>query len=257
MKKDYEKNENNEINERSGAFRLFRYFRLFRNPSSINVSKHRHECYPATALLMVTLLCFTACKPWTIRPIDSSDKKPAVSSREFNADAYVDSLWQSKVVPFVIEKAVDLSALLTALDSDFEAAKKQFGRGEPDGPTHFFIKGQGRINRIEQRSQNRTVSIILPNYRGKTEVVLQVGPVFRGTSIRDAVGFFQFNQFVNQLQFADVGNKLNDRVFTTVVNDFDLAAAQGKQVSFYGVFTFSDRSRILITPVKLEAGAKN
>jgi predicted lipoprotein len=212
--------------------------------------------YPATALLITSLLCLTACKPWTIRPIDSREKKPGASAREFNADTYVDSLWQSKIVPLIIEKAVNLPALLTAFDTDIEAARKQFGRGEADSPIHFFVKGQGRINHVERRSQNRAVSLDFPGYRGSTEVVIQVGPALRGTSIRDAVVFIQFNQFVNQLEFAEVGNKLNDRVLTSVVKDFDLTKAQGRQVSFYGVFTFGDRSKIVITPVKLELGGK-
>jgi predicted lipoprotein len=220
---------------------------------SVNVRIYRHECYPATALLLASLLCLTACKPpWTIQPLDSREKKASVSSQKFDADAYVDSVWQSKVVPLVIEKAVDLPTLLTIFDADLEAAKKQFGRGEPEGHIHFFVKGQGRISRVERGSQNRTLSLIFLDYHGKTEVVMQVGPVFRGTSIRDAVGFIQFNQFVNQLEFADVGNRLNDRVFTLITKDFDLATAQGKQVSFYGVFTLSDRSKILVTPVKFD-----
>jgi predicted lipoprotein len=217
-------------------------------------SLHRLGGYVAAALLLLSLSGLTACKPWTIRPIDSGEKTTAASAREFNADAYVDSIWQSKVVPLALEQAVDLSALLAAFDADPEAAKKQYGRGEAGGATHFIVKGEGRVSRANSSSQNRTISISLPNYKGKTEILIQVGPVFRGTSIRDAVGFIEFNQFVNQLQFADVGNKLNDRVLTSVVNDFDLATAQGKQVSFYGAFTFSERGKIIITPVKLEAG---
>lgn len=220
---------------------------------SIIADLHQHRNCAATALLLSYLLCFTACKLWTIRPIESGQKSD-VRSQQFNADAYVDSIWESKLVPMVIEKAVDLSTLLAALDADLEAARKQYGHDEASGAAHFIVKGEGRVSRVNSSSQNRTLSINLPSYKGKTEVVLQIGPAFRGTAIRDAVGFIQFNQFVNQLQFADVGNKLNDRVFTSVVNGFDLAAAQGMQVSFYGVFTFSERGKIIITPVKLTTG---
>ena len=220
---------------------------------------HRLGSHAANALLLASLLCLAACKPWTIRPIESKEK-PAASAREFNADAYVDSIWESKVVPLAVEKAVDLSAVLTALDADVEAAKKQYGSGDAGGATHFIVKGTGRVSRVNSSSQNRSLVISLPSYKGKTEIVLQVGPVFRGTSIRDAVGFIQFNQFVNQLQFADVGNKLNDRVFTSVVKDFDPATAQGKQISFYGACTLGDRGKVVITPVKLslnqEAGGQ-
>lgn len=208
------------------------------------------------ALLFLCLLSLAACKLWTIRPIESKAQTSAASSQQFNADAYVDSIWQSKVVPTMTEKAADLAAVLTALDADGEAAKKQYSSGDAGGAAHFIVKGAGRIRSVNASSQNRTIVISLPNYQGQAEVVLQVGPVFRGTSLRDAVGFIQFNQFVNQIQFAEVGNKLNDRVTTAVSKDFDLTAAQGKHLTFYGAFTLSDRSKIVITPVQLQTGGQ-
>jgi predicted lipoprotein len=212
--------------------------------------------YTTIILLLASLLTLTSCKLWTIRPIDSQSEKPASAAQPFNADAYVDSIWQSKVVPTMLEKAADLTAVLNALEADTEAAKKQYSSGDAGGAAHFIVKGEGRVSRVNASSQNRTVSLSLPNYKGKAEVVLQVGPVFRGTSLRDAIGFIQFNQFVNQLQFAEVGNKLNDRVATAVVKDFELATAQGKQLGFYGAFTLSDRSKIVITPVQLATGGQ-
>ena len=209
-----------------------------------------------TSVLLALLVSLTACKLWTIRPIASKAQTSAASSPQFNADAYVDSIWQSKVVPTMLEKAVELSTVMTALDADVEAAKKQFSSGDAGGAAHFIVKGEGRVSRVNASSQNRTVSLSLPNYKGKAEVLLQVGPVFRGTSLRDAVGFIQFNQFVNQLQFAEVGNKLNDRVATAVIKDFDLTSAQGKQLTFYGAFTLNDPSKIVITPVQLKTGGQ-
>jgi len=210
----------------------------------------------AAIILLPALLLITSCKLWTIRPIESKERKPATASPQFNAETYVDSIWQSKVVPTMLEKAADLTAVLSALDADVEAAKTQFNSSAAGGTAHFIVKGAGRVSRVESRSQNRTLTVTLPNYNGGTEVAIQIGPAFRGTALRDAVGFIQFNQFVNQLQFADVGNRLNDRVTTSVVKDFDPATAQGKLISFCGAFTFTDRARIMITPVKLGAGGR-
>jgi predicted lipoprotein len=217
------------------------------------IGLHRLDSYAAIILLLASLL-LASCKLWTIRPLESKEQKPAAASQQFNADTYVDSIWQSKVVPTMLEQAVDLATVVSALDADVEAAKKQYSRGAEGGAAHFIVKGAGRISHVESRSQNRTLTITLPNYRGKTEIAIQIGPVFRGTALRDAVGFIQFNEFVNQLQFAEVGNKLNDRVTKSVVKDFDPASAQGKQVSFCGAFKFGDHAKIIIMPVKLEAG---
>lgn len=220
---------------------------------SLQTRTHRLQSSTFLVLMLALVGLSSACKLWTIRPLDSKSEKPANAAQQFNADAFVDSIWQSKVVPTVLEKATDVTAVLTALDAKSEAA---FSTGDAGGATHFIVKGTGRVSRVNATSQNRTLALSLPNYPGKTEVVLQVGPVLRGTSLRDAVGFIQFNQFVNQVQFAEVGNKLNDRVTTAVIKDFDLATAQGKQVSFHGAFTLSDRSKIVITPVQLQTGGQ-
>ena len=201
--------------------------------------------------MLLALSSFTACKLWTIRPIESKTQ-PAT----FNADAYVDSIWESKVVPTVAEKAIDLVTLLAALDADAEAAKKQFGIRDGDGPTHFIVKGEGVITRADSSSPHRTMTIRLPKYRGKAEITMQIGPVFRGTALRDAVGFIKFNEFVNQLQYAEVSAKLHDRVAYKVVEDINPASKQGKAVSFYGVFTLNESEKIMITPVRLEWGGQ-
>jgi len=205
----------------------------------------------AITLLLAPPLCLTACKPWTVRPIDPESKRTAEPPQESNPSAYVASVWESKVVPTVINQAVELTTLLAALDTDPEAAKRQYGRREADGPYQFIVKGEGRISRVNSSSRSRTVAINLPKYQGKREVLIQVGPVIRGTSLRDAVGFINFDQFVNQLQYAEVANGLNDRVLTSVLNDLDLNAAQGRQVSFYGVFTLGEGNKVFITPVRL------
>jgi predicted lipoprotein len=58
--------------------------------------------------------------------------------------------------------------------------------------------------------------------------------VLRGTSLRDATGLVRFSDFVNQLQFADVGNELNERVLKTVLALAPLATLAGKSISFAG-----------------------
>jgi len=44
----------------------------------------------------------------------------------------------------------------------------------------------------------------------------------------------RFSDFVNQLQFADVGNELNDRVLKTVLAPVPLTHLAGKTIAFAG-----------------------
>jgi predicted lipoprotein len=53
-------------------------------------------------------------------------------------------------------------------------------------------------------------SLVIDVNGGGTATVL-TGPVIRGNALRDALPFIQFSQFVNQLEFARVGNALNER----------------------------------------------
>ncbi|MFN7928944.1 MAG: DUF2291 domain-containing protein [Blastocatellia bacterium] len=211
------------------------------------------------ALSLLILTGVASCKLWTIRPLESKAKTNTATTPTFSADRYVDAIWESKLVPAVAEKAVDLAALLTALDANADEAKKQYGVRDGDGPVHFMVKGEGEVGHTDLDSPHRTVTIRLPKYRGKTEIKMQIGPVFRGTSLRDAVGFIKFNEFINQLQYAEVATKLNDRVFSTVIpvlKNLEPASLQGKSLIFYGVFTLQERDKIMLTPVKLAWGGK-
>jgi predicted lipoprotein len=83
---------------------------------------------------------------------------------------------------------------------------------------------------------------------------MQIGPVLRGTALRDATGIVRFSDFVNQLQFADVGTELNERVLNAVLATLDKATLKGRVVIFAGVLTAESNAepplRELI-PVKL------
>jgi predicted lipoprotein len=212
----------------------------------------------ATASLWIVCAAAAGCRLWTIRPIESQNSSKAqpsaAASQAFDAGRYVDSIWESKLAPVVMEKAVDLPALLTALEANAGEAERQYGVRDGDGPAHFLVKGEGVVVRADADSPRRTLTLRLPKYAGKTEVSVQIGPVFRGTSVRDAVGFIRFDQFANQLQYAEVAAKLNDRVFTMVAQSLDPAAMQGKSLSFHAAFTRNESGEIVLTPVRLEWG---
>lgn len=205
----------------------------------------------AVALLLAANMLLTGCRLWTVRPIETTAPGASTESRPFSAAGYVDSIWASRLIPEVAGRSVELPVLLAALDADPQAAKREYGRGESGA--HFLVKGVGKITHAETASQNRTLMISLPG-RESGRILIQVGPVFRGTALRDALGFIQFNQFINQLQFAEVSNELHNRVATSVVGDLDMTKVVGREVTFAGAFTLSDRDRIVITPVSLTVG---
>ncbi|NTW41180.1 MAG: DUF2291 domain-containing protein, partial [Cellulomonadaceae bacterium] len=85
------------------------------------------------------------------------------------------------------------------------------------------------------------------------EVMLQIGPAINGTALRDATGLIGFDDFLNQIEYADASTELNNRVKADVLAGFDAAAAAGKTVTFTGAFAYGSNTAVLqVTPVALE-----
>lgn len=211
------------------------------------MSKH-----PALMTLLVVAgfaLAVVVFQGYTIRPIDAQWQPRAAGETEFNAVAYVDGIWESRVVPTVLEKALDVSGLLSELRADRESAQARYGRqAATGGPYSFMARGEGKVTAV----QSGSLLLDLPPYDGQPDIQVRIGPAFTGTALRDAVGFIDFGEFRNVLEYADVSNELNARVRNTVVHTIDRAAIAGREVAFAGAFTLQDLNQIVIVPVKLD-----
>ncbi|HKE22097.1 MAG TPA: DUF2291 domain-containing protein [Bryobacteraceae bacterium] len=176
-------------------------------------------------LSWLACLCLSACVPWTVRSIDESHQH---SQGPFDATAYVNSIWRSKVVP----AAASARTLTAGLQCS----------------SPCLVKGQGRVARIDTESRS---GLAFLNLDGGGSATLQIGPAIRGTALRDALSFIQFSQFTNQLEFARVGNALNDRVAKTVLPPIDENQLKGAQIEFSGAAAWAAGSAPEIVPVTL------
>jgi predicted lipoprotein len=204
------------------------------------------------------MLSLTGCTLWTVRSLHPATGAAGGASAEpgkpgFSPAAYADSIWQSKVLPTVHEQAVDLPTLLAALKADPEGAKQKYGHHEGQRPYNFLVKGEGKVLTVDTSSRTGKANVDLAPGDGKPDAAIQVGPVIRGTSLRDALPFIQFNLFTNQIEYADVSNQLNDHVIKDAIGDLDVPGLQGKTLTFEGAFTLDPTGDVLVTPVKLEA----
>lgn len=173
------------------------------------------------------------------------------TSKGFDPVSYVDGLWSSKILPEAESKALDLPVLLAALNEDQNAASEKYGHKE-SGPYNFAVKVEGVVESVDTASRASTVIIKPTGYDGGAQVRVQIGPVMRGTAIRDGSGLIPFNQFVNQIEYADVSEALNQRVLDTVLKGVDFNALKSKTITVYGFFTLDNMNNILITPIKIE-----
>ncbi len=198
-----------------------------------------------SVLLLPALLL--ACKVATIRPIESeSDGRGA---QAFDAAAYVESLW-AEDVPRALEQAVDLQELLPALAADPVAAGERWGRRQGAGPAHVIVTGSGRVREVDTTSRSGVALVEIELTGGAEGIRVQIGPVLRGTAIRDALPTVSFDQFVNQIEYADVAGALNARVERWLLTSLEPETLVGKRVRFVGMATLGE-SPLTVTPVRL------
>jgi len=211
----------------------------------------RHLALLAVLVLLSLLLILKP--PFVIRPlpgraIPGSGSQPVQTA----AAKFVDPIWTAKVLPTIQEKAQDIAKLLPEIRTDPNAAGQKYGRREATNPYNYMVKGTGKVVELHTESQAGTATVEIPGLGEK--VALQIGPVIRGTALRDATGFVSFNQFTNQLDYADVSKEMNHRALQAALGNTDPASLAGKTVTFFGAFTFDPHSKspVLITPVKID-----
>jgi predicted lipoprotein len=178
-------------------------------------------------------------RPWTVRPLQSTP------SAAFDGPAYVSQAW-----PRVLREA-DATAI------ELAAAADPAGRASVPDTRARFVKGTGVVTAVDRQSRVGMARIRIP---GRAALVsLQVGPVLRGTALRDALSFVRFTDFTNQFDYAAVGNALNDRVLQTVLPPVEVDRLTGRTVAFLGATAAPSLSEAIdVVPLRIhvEGGSR-
>lgn len=188
---------------------------------------------------------------FTVIPIEEAkieEPKGSASNKGFDKVAYVDGIWTSKVLPTAQQKAVDFGQLYTELRLNQDVTSQKYGN-KVGGPYNFLTKFDGNVLSVDTSSRVGIIKVETSTSSGTVVLTVQVGPVVQGTSIRDSLGFISFNEFVNQLQFADVADELNTRALKNALDSTDPNTLAGKTVSILGAFTLDNIDNIIITPI--------
>ncbi|MCD8139389.1 MAG: DUF2291 domain-containing protein [Planctomycetaceae bacterium] len=183
----------------------------------------------------------------------SDEIKVFFAADTFDAEGYVDNIWDARVIPYVKARAVDLSQLLADLRADPEAAGERYGYRAvaEQNPYNFAVKGRMKILSANVKSRNGRVEADIAPYDGEADVTVQLGPIFKDTSIRDLLDFVSFDDFKNQVEFAKLATQLNTHAHTGVVVPSGLLedGGVGREFDFIGATTQS--SRLSIVPLRL------
>ena len=164
-------------------------------------------------------------------------------------------IWESSALPEMNEKAVELKDFLTEANGDLKSLADKYGKYSmgTSGELNYVVKGTGTVEEVNTESKAGFMTVKLDGYTGSEIVKIQIGPVYKGSAVRDSLSFIKFGDYTNQEEWAAVSQSINEIVAKDVVEKADPESLKGKTVTFVGAFTASDNAEVLITPVVLEA----
>ncbi|MGI5493749.1 DUF2291 family protein [Microtetraspora malaysiensis] len=168
---------------------------------------------------------------------------PPFSAESYAADKF------PKVTAMVKEKAVDLTVLAAAVESDQGAAGKQYGQDLGTGNFAFSVKATGTVEEVA----DNFILLAVRDVPKDTVVRIAAGPTLSGTPVRDATGTIKFGDFTDQTDYQSVANQFKLQMQQTVLAKLDTSSLKGKQVAVYGAWsTGGPPKSFLVQPVDIE-----
>jgi len=175
------------------------------------------------------------------------------ANRAFDAKAQVGDIWDAKVMPALRARAGEFVALRAAMKANLDDAGAKHGhreRGE-GAPWNFVTHLKGRVVAADTEPSAATMDVDADG-DGKADATVQIGPVLRGTALRDSLPFISFTASANQVEYAQLANAFNDEAFARALKALPRQGLVGRTVDLLGVFTTDDAADDpTITPVGL------
>ncbi len=208
----------------------------------------------ALAAMFVAAATLPGCK--IVRTPTAEEKAAAAAKTAFNPAAKVDAIWQSQAVPSIEKRAADLKDVLAAIAANADEAGAKFGHRDREGstPWTFVTKFEGKIVAADTQSRSAVLDVDIDG-DGKADAKVQIGPALRGTALRDSLDFVNFNEFKNQIEWAQFGKAFNQKVNDTLLQSLPRDNLTGKTVKVAGAFPLpASGQQPLVTPATISIG---
>lgn len=108
----------------------------------------------------------------------------------------------------------------------------------------IFTRISGTVLSVNLSKKAATMEVQIVGQK----VVMQIGPIIRGNSIRDAASFINFDDFKNQIQFARFAKELNKKAMGNFTRPDESWA--GNQVDVLAAVTIKDK--VIVETIPLE-----
>lgn len=205
-----------------------------------------------TIAILAIGLTLTGCKIVKNAPEGEGEIAADSSGDAARTAIRIDDTFEAQLLPYVSENAISLAALEAALAAGLDEAGAEYGnRGAGQGAAwNFAVTGEGVIVDSKLDTRARWVGLDVDS-DGESDAILQLGPVIKGTALRDIAPFYNFDDFRDQIEFAKLGRALNGEI----LNLFEVPEGEliGSTVRFTGVITLrSANGEQKITPTAVE-----
>ncbi|MGP9804855.1 DUF2291 family protein [Paracoccus sp. NSM] len=169
--------------------------------------------FAKTALLagMLAAAVLPACK---IVPNPSPEDQAAAAPLDDDQRMALRAaeIFDDRLPGYLNDRAVTAPALRDALAGGLDGAGTAHGiRSAAEGsPWNFIVTAEGVVVAADRASRAASVTLDTTG-DGAGDVTVQLGPVIRGTALRDALDFLTFTDFRDQIEFAKLARALNDQ----------------------------------------------
>ena len=208
---------------------------------------------PSCAIVLILAGLVSACKIEKTPVGDPSQTATSVfiNDSSFNPDSMVDADWDKKILPIIRDKAGAYADVAAAIAKNPDEAGERFGYREKQAGSvwTYVARFDGVITAANTESRAATATI---KTEGAPDVTLQIGPVVRGTAIRDLLAYMPFGAFKNQVDYAQFGKSLNTKANATALVKLPRADLVGRRVKALGAFQAGPGGApYLVTPVDI------
>ncbi|MDQ6433956.1 DUF2291 family protein [Mesorhizobium sp. LHD-90] len=204
-------------------------------------------------ILAALVLSLAGCK---ILPTPTEEDAAAAKAGAFNPGKMVEDIWASKVIPYLQQKAGPFAEVDALAKSDAKAAGEKYGnpKKQANSPWTYAVRVEGKIVASNTTSRAGSIDVDV-NGDGKADMRAQIGPAMRGTALRDVLDFVNFNEFVNQIDYAEFGKAFNTFADRTVLSKLPREALDGNAVKLLGAYVPASGTALpLMVPAEAEIG---
>lgn len=201
---------------------------------------------PARYLIVASLVVLFVAMGLSTTYVDADAPVPG-AEEAFEPAAFGKEQYASTVKPAIEESPVDLVELLPLLAEDPDAAGAKYGKREGTSPYTYSVTVTG----IAEKAVNGLMPIKVDGIDPEARITVQIGPAINGTALRDATGLISFNDFVNQVQYAQAATALNNEMKADLFQGLETSTMVGKPVTVVGAAAPLNPQLITITPVSI------